>query len=93
MKPMANLIGPHQSGLLAIVVEAIRGVSPKARQVSITPDSLLLEELALDSLDLVAVILQIQDRFQVELDPDEIPNLRSVDDIVTSVINHLRAAA
>ena len=93
MKPMANLIGPHQSGLLAIVVEAIRGVSPKARQVSITPDSLLLEELALDSLDLVAVILQIQDRFQVELDPDEIPNLRSVDDIVASVTNHLSAAA
>ena len=93
MKPMANLIGPHQSGLLAIIVEAIRGVSPKARHVSITPDSLLLEELALDSLDLVAVILQIQDRFQVELDPDEIPNLRSVEDLVTSVTNHLHAAA
>ena len=93
MKPMANLIGPHQSGLLAVVIEAIRGVSPNARQMPVTPDSLLLEELALDSLDLVAVILQIQDRFQVEIDPDEIPSLRSVEDLVTSVTNHLHAAA
>ena len=59
----------------------------------ITPGSLLLEELALDSLDLVAVILQIQDHFGVEIDPDEIPNLRSVDDLVTSVKNQLQAAA
>jgi acyl carrier protein len=93
MKPMANLIGPHQSSLLAVVIEAIRAVSPKARQMPVTTDSLLLEELALDSLDLVAVILQIQDRFQVEIDPDEITNLRSVEDLVTSVTNHLRAAA
>jgi acyl carrier protein len=93
MKPMTNLIGPHQSDLIAVVTEAIRSVSPRARQVPITPGSLLLEELALDSLDLVAVILQIQDRFQVEIDPDEIPDLRCVDDLVASVTNHLRAAA
>jgi acyl carrier protein len=93
MKPMTNTIGSHQSDLIAVVVEAIRGVSSRARQVSITPDSLLLEELALDSLDLVAVILEIQDRFQVEIDPDEIPNLRCVDDLVTSVTDQLRAAA
>jgi acyl carrier protein len=93
MKPMTNLIGPHQSDLNAVVTEAIRAVSSRARQVPITPGSLLLEELALDSLDLVAVILQIQDRFQVEIDPDEITNLRCVDDLVASVTNHLRAAA
>jgi acyl carrier protein len=93
MKPMTNLIGPHQPDLITVVIEAIRGVSPKARQVSITADSLLLEELALDSLDLVAVILQIQDRCQVEIDPDEIPNLRRVEDLVTSVTSQISAAA
>ena len=93
MKPMTNLIGSHQADLISVVVEAIRSVSSRARQVPITPGSLLLEELALDSLDLVAVILQIQDPFQVEIDPDEIPNLRCVGDLVTSVTNHLQAAA
>jgi acyl carrier protein len=93
MNPMTNLIGSHQADMLSIVAESIRSVSPKAREVPILPGSLLLEELALDSLDLVAVILDVQDRFQVEIDPDEIPNLRSVDDLLTSVTNQLQAAA
>ncbi len=93
MKPMTNLIGSHQTDLIAAVIEEIRTVSSRARQVAITPRSKLLEELALDSLDLVAVILQLQDRFQVEIDPDEIPNLHCVDDLVSSVSNQLRTAA
>jgi acyl carrier protein len=83
----------YQSDLIAVISEAIRSISAKAREVAISPATLLLEELALDSLDLVAVILQIQDHYQVEIDPDEIPNLRCVDDLVKSVTNHLRAAA
>ena len=93
MKPMTNLIGSHQAELLAAVGDAIRSVSSRARQVSITPGSHLLEDLGLDSLDLVAVIIQIQDQFQVEIDPDDIPNLHCVGDLVTSVTNQLKAAA
>ena len=93
MNPMTNLIGPHQTDVIAAVGDAIRTVSPRARQMPITSGSLLLEELALDSLDLVAVILQIQDRFQVEIDPDEIPNLRCVGDLIASIDNQLKAAA
>ena len=93
MKSTTNLIGPHHTALITIVTDAIRSVSAKAREVQITPSSLLLEELALDSLDLVAVILRIQDHFQVEIDADEIPNLRCVDDLITSLTNLLRAAA
>lgn len=93
MNPMTNLIGPHQTDLTAAVGDAIRTVSSRARQVPITPGTLLLEELGLDSLDLVAVILQVQDQFQVEIDPDDISNLRCVGDLVTCVRNQLRAAA
>ncbi len=93
MKPMNDLIGSHQSELLESIAEAIRSVSSKARGVPILPGSLLLDELALDSLDLVAVILDLQDRFQVEIDPDEITDLRTVDDLLTSIRGHLQAAA
>jgi acyl carrier protein len=93
MKPMTNVMSSERSELIAVVGEAIRSVSAKARTVPITPASLLLEELALDSLDLVAVIVHIQDHFGVEIDPDEIPNLRSVDDLVTSLKTQLQAAA
>jgi acyl carrier protein len=93
MKPMTNLIGSHHPDLVSVIAKAIRSVSPRAKEVPILRGSLLLEELALDSLDLVAVILEIQDVFQVEIDPDEIPSLRTVDDLLISVTNHLQAAA
>jgi acyl carrier protein len=93
MKPMTNLLSSERNELIAVVGEAIRSVSAKARTTPITPASQLLDELALDSLDLVAVIVHIQDQFGVEIDPDEIPNLRSVDDLVSSLKNQLQAAA
>jgi acyl carrier protein len=93
MKPMSKLIGSHPVHLLAGIADAIKTVSPKSREVPILPASLLLEDLALDSLDLVAVILEVQDRFHVEIDPDEIPNLRSVEDLLIAVTHQLQTAA
>jgi acyl carrier protein len=82
-----------QENVLAIIIDTIRTVSPRAREVVITPSSLLLEDLALDSLDLVAVILRAQDHFEVEIDPDEIPNMRRVADLVAGLTDRLRSAA
>jgi len=79
--------------VLADIMGAIRSVSARARAVVITPQSLLLEDLSLDSLDLVAVILELQDRFQVEIDPDEITTMRRVEDLAASLTKQLRAAA
>jgi acyl carrier protein len=93
MKSSINTAGISRPDVLETIAEAIRAVSAKARSAAITPDSLLLEELALDSLDLVAVILNLQDEFQVEIDPDEIPQLRTVADLAASLANQLRQAA
>jgi acyl carrier protein len=94
MKQTINMAGsPPHAEVIAIITDAIRTVSAKARDVAITPQSLLLEELSLDSLDLVAVILQLQDHFQVEIDPDEITNVRRVDDLAVSLTKQIRAAA
>ena len=78
---------------IAVVAEAIRAVSARARTIPIAADSFLLEDLALDSLYLVAVILRLQDHFQVELDPDLIPNLRQVTDLVSAFARDEQAAA
>jgi acyl carrier protein len=93
MKSSVNTANFRRPDLLETIAEAIRAVSTKARGAAITPDSLLLEELALDSLDLVAVILNLQDQFQVEIDPDEIPQLRTVADLAASLASQLRQAA
>jgi acyl carrier protein len=93
MNRSINLAGSPGSEVHAVITDAIRAVSAKARDVAIMPQSLLLEELSLDSLDLVAVILRLQDHFQVELDPDEITTLRTVDDLAASLTKQLRTAA
>lgn len=78
---------------LESIADAIRSVSAKSRGTLITPGSLLLEELALDSLDLVAVILELQDRFEIEIEPDDIPQMRTVADLAATLASHLRSAA
>ncbi len=93
---MTHLISPkssHADQTLAVVADAIREVSARARTVPIRAESFLLEDLALDSLDLVAVILRLQDHFDREIDPDLIPSLRRVADLADRFAGHEQAAA
>ena len=39
------------------------------------------------------MILNLQDQFQVEIDPDEIPEMRDVADLAASFASQLRQAA
>ena len=93
MKQTINMVGSQHADVIAVIAETIRSVSAKAREVRITSNSRLLEELALDSLDLVAVILRLQDHYEVEIDPDEISAVTRVGDLVTLVTEVLRSAA
>lgn len=83
----------HADHAVAVVGEAIRAVSARARTIPITADSFLFEDLALDSLDLVAVILRLQDLHETELDPDLIPSLRQVRDLAFAFAHDEQAAA
>jgi acyl carrier protein len=93
MKTTIDTAGSSRPDILTAIAESIRSVSAKARGSTIRPDSRLLEELALDSLDLVAVILQLQDEFQVEIHPDEIAQLQTVSDLAARLAKLLRRAA
>ena len=73
------------STLLTEITETVRSATKISPQVLITADSLLVEDLAIDSLDLVGVLVAIQDRFDVAIDDDEVPNLRRVVDLAQSV--------
>jgi acyl carrier protein len=81
------------SELFAIVVDLIQTVSAKAKHVEITPHSLLLEDLSLDSLDLVRVIMLIEDRYHISIDLDEIPKMKYVKDLTAILGQELRSAA
>lgn len=93
MKSTFPSTGQAADEMTTATAEAIRAVSARARDSAISAHSLLLEDLALDSLDLVAVVIQLQDQFHVEIDADEITAIRTVGDLAASLDRQLHAAA
>lgn len=79
----------NQTTLLDMVTKAIREVSEAARTVEIDPETLLVEDLSLDSLDMVAVFMHLQDEYEVELNVDEATNFRRVDDLMRGLDHQL----
>lgn len=79
--------------LVAEVAQAVRTAAKLPSQVIITENSRLIEDLNIDSLDLVGVLLQIQDHFDVVIEDEEVPNLRRVADLADYVARQRGAAA
>jgi acyl carrier protein len=81
------------STLLADIADSVRSVARIPPDVEITGDSLLVEDLAIDSLDLVGIFLKIQDDFDVAINDDDVASLRRVADLAQYVARHRGAAA
>jgi acyl carrier protein len=71
--------------LLAMVIDAVRAAGKVKPSVPIDADTRLVDDLGLDSLDLVGVIMKIEDRFGLQIDVDEVPNFDRVADVVAYV--------
>ena len=68
--------------LLKAIEDAIREECESARDKAISAESRLVEDLGLDSLDLVAVVLKLDDQYQVPIAVQEIRNFRAVSDLL-----------
>lgn len=79
--------------LVAEVAQAVRIAAKVPPQVVITDSSRLIEDLNIDSLDLVGVLLQIQDHFDIIIEDDAVPSLRCVSDLADYVARQRGAAA
>ncbi len=67
--------------LLDVIASAIRSVSKRTQTMAISSGSLLVEDLALDSLDLVGVLMKLEDHFGITIELEEVPNIKSVGDL------------
>lgn len=54
---------------------------------SIKPDSKLIDDLKADSLDIVEMIMDLEQEFDVEIPDEELPKVQTVADIVTYLEN------
>jgi acyl carrier protein len=74
-----------ESGLIAKVAGIIRSVAKVKPEVPMGAETRLVDNLAIDSLDLVAIVLQIQEDFDVVIDEDAVQHLSCVGDLAALV--------
>ena len=79
------------NSLLGEVIEVVRSSGKLPAGTSIDADKRLVDDLGIDSLDLVGVFLSIQDKYDVVIDDDDVPNLLRVSDLAAYVARN-RAA-
>ena len=80
-------------GLVAQLIKSIRTVAKVPRDVPVTAETRLFDDLHIDSLDLFAVLVEVQDRFDVLIDVEEMPDLDRVGDLASLVADRRTGAA
>ncbi len=69
-------------------VETIRSAAKLPRSVVVLPESRLIEDLGIDSLDLVGVLVALQDRWEVFIDDSDVARLKTVQDVIDFLIEN-----
>ena len=68
-----------------MVFEKVRAIicdQLEMEEDSVTLDSVLLEDLGADSIDLADLVMTLEDEFDMEISDEELENIRTVADIV-----------
>ena len=79
--------------LQAELSESVRAIARIPADVPIAAESRLVEDLGIDSLDLVSIVLTAQENYGVPIDEDEVAELRTMADLVLYVDRRRGAAA
>ena len=66
---------------LAEIIEEVTGIEPS----EVTPEKSFVDDLDIDSLSMVEIAVQAEDRFEVKIPDAELANLKTVGDAVTYV--------
>ncbi len=79
--------------LLAQVAATVRSVARVPKTVPISAETRLVDDLRIDSLDLFAVVIAVQERFDLMIDVEDMPDLNRVGDLAAYVAARRNAAA
>jgi len=65
------------------VIEALRNVSRRPIEPALTSD--LIADLGFDSLQVLELVAELEDRFDISIPPDTAPAARTVADVVAQI--------
>ncbi len=77
-----------EPSLMGEMIEVVREAGKVQPHLVVDPDKRLVDDLGIDSLDLVGVLLSIQDRYDVVIEDDDVPSLKRVADLADYVERH-----
>jgi acyl carrier protein len=69
---------------MSVKDEVLQGLQDKLALSSIDENS-RLQDLGIDSLDVVEYLLEIEERYGVEFPPEEMADLKTINDLVTLI--------
>jgi acyl carrier protein len=77
--------------------EALAGIAAVAREHlaiadGIAPEARLVEDLGLDSLRLLTLAAEVENRFRIRLEPEDEAAIETVGDLVRTVVRKVEAA-
>ena len=74
-----------------MIFEKIRAIicdQLELEEDAVTLDSVLLEDLGADSLDLVDLVMTFEDEFDMEISDEDVENIKTVGDVVRFIEEH-----
>ena len=74
-----------------MIFEKIRAIicdQLELEEDAVTLDSVLLEDLGADSLDLVDLVMTFEDEFDMEISDEDLENSKTVGDVVRFIEEH-----
>ena len=70
---------------LAEIIEEVTGIEPS----EVTPEKSFVDDLDIDSLSMVEIAVQTEDKYGVKIPDEDLAGLRTVGDVVASYIQKL----
>ncbi len=75
----------EQKEIFDKIVHIIKTSVEKGKDVDMQMDTVLVTELAMDSLDRVLLVSEIEDTFDIEIQTEEMGSIQTIGDIVESI--------
>jgi acyl carrier protein len=71
-------------------VKAIIATQLMVDEEEVTPKSTLVDDLGADSLDVVEIVVQIEEDFDLEIPDEEAENFKTVQDVIDGINRNMK---